>query len=192
MGTVREKFAAVLQQAQHAGNVVSIYHLDGDTSKFEVGFVEAVNGEDLTLRCLNARGEDDGHIVLRLDDVDVVEVDDAYSRKVQLLHEYQGSVFAKSDGVERGDSYESLLEMALRNRWVMTAEDHRGHKFVGFVSEIGDDFFELELLTTYGEPDGKAAIQKASVVRIEVNRRDEQTRAFLYRYHYELKRLLEP
>lgn len=192
MASVREKFAALLLSAQDRNKPVSLYHAaDGDGSKFEVGYITSVTDDDLTLSCLNARGELDGSLVIRLDDVDVVETDDPYTRKIELLHQYLGSVF-KTQELVRGDSFEGQLKRACDDRLILTAEDDRGHRFTGFVKEFDDEYFALELINAYGSPEGEAVIQKGCVVKLEVDRRDEQARGFLYRYNHELKRLIEP
>ncbi len=193
MGSVREKFIAALRSAQEMAKAVSVYVAsESEGSKFEVGFVSAISEHDLTLACLNARGELDGSLVIRIEDIDVVELDDPYTRKVQLLHEYVGSVYKAAETFTPGESFEGQLKRAIDEHLVVTAEDDRGHRFTGFVCEHGEEFFVLELLNAYGAPDGRAIVQKACVIKLEVDRRDEQARAFLYRYHYELKRLLEP
>jgi hypothetical protein len=153
--------------------------------------VVSVTEHDLTLACMNARGESDGTLVVRLADLDVVEVDDPYTRKVELLHEFLGSVFKAGSETVRAESFEGQLRRAHDERIVLTVEDDGGHRFTGFVREHGEEYFVLELIGAYGAPEGKAVIQKAGIVKIEVDRRDEQARAFLYRYHFEVKRLLE-
>lgn len=181
----------VLRDAQELNKAVSVYHAaEGDSGRFEVGFVESISSSTVTLGCANSRGEADGTLVLRIEDLDVVEIDDAYTRKIELLSQFQGSIFKPSDS-QNADSFEGQLQRASDDHLILTAEDDRGHRFTGFVHEHGDDYFVLNLVNAYGAPDGQAVLQKGCIVKIEVDRRDEQVRGFLYRYHYELKKLIE-
>jgi hypothetical protein len=193
MGAVRAKFREILSEAQEANKVVSVYHDDGGSNKFEVGFIEHVGTYDCTIMCLTPRGEPDGLLHLRLEDVTAIELDDPYTNKIALLYAYRGSVFiGDSTATERrAGSMDNLLQRALENGTVVTIQDHLGNDFVGFVKELNEDFVELTLLNSYGAPDGRAVVERRRISRIEAGRREEQTRGFLYRYNHDLRRLLE-
>jgi hypothetical protein len=193
MGAVRAKFREILREAQETNKVVSVYHEDGGSNKFEVGFIEHVGSYDCTMMCLTPRGEPDGLLHLRLDDVTAIELDDPYTRKIGLLYEYRGSVFVGDQPVNerRSGSMDNVLQRALESDTVVTIQDQLGNDFVGFVSELDEDFVELRLLNSYGAPDGRAVIERRRISRIESGRREEQTRGFLYKYNYDLRRLLE-
>lgn len=177
-----------------AGKVVSLYHQGHDADRFEVGFVEAISREDVTLLCLTPRGEEDGRLVARLEDISAIEVDDPYSQKIQLLHSYRGSVFEPDEAVRikcAGVSGDEQLRKAHEEGQVVTIEDVAGTRFTGFISELTEATIEVRLLNQYGAPDGAAYLARHMLGKIDIARRDEQTRGFLYRVNHELKRLIE-
>lgn len=178
-----------------AGKVVSLYHQSHDADRFEVGFVDSVSRSDVTLLCLTPRGEEDGRMAVRIEDISALEVDDPYSQKIQLLHSYRGSVFTKEEGLRTSGSSPSLedqLQTATDRNLVVTVEDVSGTRFTGFIGELTDGYIEVKLLNQYGAPDGIAYLARHMLGKVDIGRRDEQTRAFLFKVNHELKRLLEP
>jgi hypothetical protein len=194
MARRRAKFFDVLKEQQESEKLVCIYHGDDGHDKFDVGFVESLTPTTLTLLSVSPRGEFDGRVVMHLDDLNRIEMDDRYSRKIELLHQYRGSVFKTEDHVNpsaRADDLHSQLSRAVEEQQVACVEDIKGNAVTGFIAEVGDDFVMIEALTQLGEPDGKSVINLEEVARVQIGARDQQIRGFLYRYNYELRKLLE-
>lgn len=192
---MRSKFVSILQEAIDGRKVISLYHESHDADRFEVGFVEAVSRTDVTLLCLTPRGEEDGRMAVRIEDITALEVDDPYSQKIQLLHSYRGSVFNKDEGyiaTATSPNIDEQLQQALDRGFAITIEDVSGTRFTGFVDELNDGYITLKLLNQYGSPDGTAYVARHMLAKVDIGRRDEQTRAFLYKVNHKLKRLLEP
>lgn len=134
-------------------------------------------------------------MAVRIDDITALEIDDPYSRKIQTLHSYKGSIFNREEGLRTTSSSPSLEEQLMRaqeNTAVVTVEDVSGTRFTGFVGELTDGYIEMKLLNQYGSPDGTAFLARHMLGKVDIGRREEQTRAFLYKIEHELKRLLEP
>lgn len=169
-----------------------MFHAGSGTSGYEVAFVESVNESVCVLACLTPRGEPDGRMVVPLEDITAIERGDAYTRKVQCLHSFRGKVFRDGFSGEDEDEQIDLLEHAHATGDVATLIDLNGNAFTGFVRELGNDYAEVELLNGYGSPDGIVLVQRNGVRRVEVGRREEQARSFLYQVDHRLKRMLEP
>jgi hypothetical protein len=194
MARRRAKFFEVLKKQQDNEKLVCVYHGDDGHDKFDVGFVESLSATSLTLLSVSPRGEFDGRVVMQLDDLNRVETDDRYSRKIELLHQYRGSVFKTEDKVNtqaRTDDLYEQLARASEESQVACVDDIKGNSVTGFIREVGDDYVEIEALTQLGEPDGKSIINLEDVSRVQIGARDQQVRCFLYRYNYELRKLLE-
>jgi hypothetical protein len=160
-----------------------------------VGFIDAVSESEVFMLCLTPRGEEDGRMAVRIEDIVALEIDDPYSKKIQTLHSYRGSVFGREDPAKATTGTISLEEQLIRaqeNNLVVSVEDSNGTKFTGFIGELSDGFIEMMLLNQYGSPDGTAYLAREMVGKVDIGRRDEQTRSFLYKINHELKRLLEP
>ena len=134
-------------------------------------------------------------MAVRVEDITALEIDDPYSQKIQTLHSYKGSVFNREDGLRTSANSPSLdeqLQSAQENSQAVTVEDVSGTRFTGFVGELTDGFIEIKLINQYGAPDGTAYLARHMLGKVDIGRRDEQSRAFLYKINHGLKRLLEP
>ncbi len=194
MASVRSKFVSILQEALELKKVVSLYHQSHEADRFEVGFVDSVSRTDVMLQCLTPRGEEDGQMSVRIEDITALEIDDPYSNKIQQLHSYRGSIFNEKDGLRTSASNPSLdeqLQLAMEEHKIVTIEDVSGTRFTGFVSELTDGYIEMQLVNQFGSPDGRAFVARHMVGKVDIARRDEQTRAFLFKVNFELKRLIE-
>lgn len=194
MARARDKFYDVLRKQQEEGKLVCVFHGNDGHDKFDVGFVESLSKNTLTLLAVSPRGDYDGRILLHLDDLNRIETDDRYSKKIGLIHEYRSSVFKNEDRVDAhagSDGPAEHLRRAMESNTVVTIEDHSGHAVTGFVAELGEDYAAIEMLSPNGEPDGQAIVNLDDLNRIHIGCRDQQIRSFLYRYNFELKRLLE-
>lgn len=194
MGKRRVKFYEVLREIQAREKLVCVFHGDDEHDKFDVGFVESLTPTTVTLLSVSPRGEYDGRVVMHIDDLNRVETDDRYSRKIALLHEYRGSVFKSDDHVNPGArdyAFAEQLQSAKESGSVICIEDMKGNAVTGYVREIGDDYVELEALTQLGEPDGTALLSLDEVARVQIGARDQQVRNFLYQYNFGLRKLLE-
>ncbi|CAN5450457.1 hypothetical protein BH11ARM1_BH11ARM1_04270 [soil metagenome] len=186
-------FVETLSVAVESGRAVAVYADIHDFQSYEVGFVEWVDANETTLLCLTSRGESDGRRILRTDEITRVDVETAYTRRLELLHQYRGSVF--EEGFRNGPSgkmdLRAQLEHAKINHTIVTLVDEGDFGPVGFVRHVGEDYVELERVTADGEPDGRTTIMLDSVVKANFGRRQDQVLEFLHRYNYQLKRILE-
>src|SRR4029077_15664434 len=126
VASVRAKFLSILQEAQDAGRVISLYHQSHDADRFEVGYVEAVSRTEVTLLCLTPRGEEDGRMTVRIEDITALEIEDPYSQKIQTLHSYRGSVFNREEGARTSatiSSIEDQLRLVEESGQAVTIED---------------------------------------------------------------------
>jgi hypothetical protein len=194
MARRRTKFYEVLKQQQEKEKLVCVYHGDDGHDKFDVGFVESLTTTNLTLLSVSPRGEFDGRVIMHLDDLNRVEMDDRYSRKIELLHQYRGSIFKTEDHVNpqsRTDDLMAQLKTAAEAHEVGSIEDVKGNSVTGFIAEVGEDYVVIEALTQLGEPDGQSVVNLEDVSRVQIGARDQQVRGFLYGYNYKLRKLLE-
>jgi hypothetical protein len=185
-------FLKTLLAAQDSGQAVAVYSDSDDYQSYEVGFVEHADSGETILQCLTPKGEPDGRRALRTDDISRVDTESAYVRKLELLYQYRDSIFDKDfrTGPEKRDM-QSQLEHARNNNTIVHLVDDNDFGPSGFVREIGEDYVEVERIGANGEPDGRSVILMRSIAKVHIGRRQDQVLEFLYRYNYELKRLLE-
>jgi hypothetical protein len=187
------RFLKTLHEAQNNGGAVAVYADSDDFQSYEVGFVEHADSMELVLLCLTPKGEPDGRRILRMEDVQRVDAENAYVKKLELLYQYRDSVFESEfvphpKGVK--PSIQSVLQNAHETNQIVHVVDGHDYGPTGFIREVGDDFVVINRIGPNGEPDGIATMLLANVTKVHVGRRNEQVLAFMYRYNYELKKLL--
>ncbi len=190
----KARFLKALNAAQEAEQAVAVYADAEDYQSYEVGFVEHADAGEVILLCLTPKGEPDGRRALRMEDVTRVDTDNAYIKKLELLYQYRDTIFDK-DFRQRPSATKSDLKTQLQHaqnsHTMVHIVDDNDYGPSGFVTEVGEDYVEIERIGTNGEPDGKSALLLQNIRRVHIGRRQDQILEFLYRYNHELKRLLE-
>ncbi|HWD41527.1 MAG TPA: hypothetical protein VG944_21965 [Fimbriimonas sp.] len=188
----KAKFLETLNTASQGRRAVAVYADADDFQSYEVGFVEHADQEEVVLLCLTPRGEPDGRRAIRTDDVARVDVDTTYTKKLELLYEYRETIFDKDFRPAPAGTADlrAQLEHAKETHTLVHLVDSNDYGPSGFVQAVGDDFVEILRIGSNGEPDGVASILSASICKVHFARRQEQLLEFLYRYNFELKRLL--
>ena len=188
----KSKFLQTLAQALENTRAVSVFADADDFQSYEVGFVEHFDVEEIVLLCLTPKGEPDGRRAIRTDDVQRVDVDTTYTRKLELLYQYRDSIFDKDfrAAPKGGVSLKAQLEHAKETHTLVHLVDANDYGPSGFVQTVGEDYVEILRIGTNGEPDGTATILSSGICKVHFARRQEQLLEFLYRYNFELKRLL--
>ena len=190
----KAQFLRVLSDALDKGSAVAVYADADDYQSYEVGFVEYADQHEVVLQCLTPKGEPDGRRAFRTDDVTRVDTENAYVRKLELLFQYRDSVFDRDFRPSPPGKLDLLsqLEHARSTHSIVHLVDDNDFGPSGFVVELGADYVVLERIGGNGEPDGRSMLLLDSIDKVHIGRRQDQVLEFLYRYNYELKRLLEP
>jgi hypothetical protein len=188
----KEKFLNTLHDARVKTRAVAVYADADDFQSYEVGFVEHSDSEEVILMCLTPKGEPDGRRAIRMEDVMRVDFDTVYTKKLELLYEYRATIFDKDfrPAPKGAAGLRAQLEHARESRTLVHLVDTSDFGPSGFVEAVGEDFVEINRIGANGEPDGMATILMASISKVHFARRQEQLLEFLYRYNFELKRLL--
>jgi hypothetical protein len=189
----KSKFLKTLGKALEGSRAVSIYADADDFQSYEVGFVEHFDSQEIVLLCLTPKGEPDGRRAIRTDDVLRIDVDTTYTRKLELLYQYRDTIFDKDfrAAPKGGTTLKAQLEHAMETHTLVHLVDGNDYGPSGFVQAVGEDYVDLLRIGANGEPDGTATILSAGISKVHFARRQEQLLEFLYRYNFELKRLLE-
>ncbi len=189
----KARFLNTLMEARERERAVAVYAEADDYQAYEVGLVEHVDDSETVLLCLTPRGEPDGRRVLRSDDIVRVDYDNAYIRRLELLYQYREAIFDKDfrPVSSRGSDLVSQLTSAKETNTIVHLVDSGDYGPSGFVRQVGEDYVEIERIGANGEPDGHSTILLGSICKVHLGRRQDQVLEFLYRYNYDLKRLLE-
>lgn len=185
MGAIKEKFRAVLQHSKDVGDLVECY-CDSDESDYPIaviGFVEAVNDLQFSLNTLDSYGEPDGLVSMRLDEIVRLHVGGQQAENLRILFENRGQIFKteliKSENLDLAD-HTDALKFAKDNRLIVSVTDDFKGVNSGFVSEIGEDWIQIEPIQLDGTSNGFAIFRTEDIARISIGGKQEQSRSFIH------------
>ncbi len=185
-------FLEILQRALDEADPVAVYSDGSSVNDYDVGFVLQVGSSHLILSAITSKGEPDGRRFIRLEDVHRIDSKTSYLGKLRLLHEYKDAVFV-SEPLLVGDlsDMHAMLEAAKLSGSIVSLLDDEGYGPSGFVREVASDYVALQRINSKGSPDGVAVMMLEAIARLTMDTREEQVLGFLYRYHFELQRMID-
>lgn len=185
------RFLDELRQAKTSGRAVAIYASTDSEGQYEVALIEHVDEENVALMCLTREGLPNGRRYLELSAIDRIDMDNAYLRKLELLHQYSDTVLEKTFRPGPSDgALVTQLRHAMDTNTLIEISDKDDYVLNGFVRYVGDDYVQVERVTKQGMPDGESIIRFEAIETVHIGQRSDQILEFLYRYNVDLKRLL--
>ena len=185
------RFLEILRQAKGGHRPIAVYVDTDSEGQYEVALVEDVDDENVSLLCLTREGLPNGRRYLELSSIDRVDTDNAYLRKIELLHQYSDAVLDKTFRPGPPDpSLASHLRHAMETNTLIEIADKDDYVLNRFVRFVGEDFVQIERVTKQGMPDGESVLRLESIETVHIGQRSDQILEFLYRYNVDLKRLL--
>src|SRR5436853_4421062 len=100
----RQHLIDVLSRMRDERCIVAIHEQPSDSESFVVGYVVAVSAEQVNVRAINTRGQDDGVLVIHMDSVHRIHWDSDYLRRVQFLHDHPPVLSPPSDSLINADA----------------------------------------------------------------------------------------
>ena len=185
------RFLEELRQAKAAGRPVAVYASTDSEGQYEVALIEHADEDNVSLMCLTREGLPNGRRYLELSAIDRIDTDNAYLRKIELLHQYSDAVLDKTFRPGPPDpSLASQLRHAMETNTLIEIADKDDYVLNGFVRYVGDDYVSIERVNKQGIPDGESILRLEAIETVHIGQRSDQILEFLYRYNVDLKRLL--
>lgn len=178
-GTIREQLAdALVKQC-----LVQIHRNPKDWGRFQVGYVDAIDGESVRIRSVSDRGRVLGFEVYALEAVTGVVLDDGandYLDKLSRLVRGRRDMYRKVSSWRQSGIRGALEEAMRRQRIVSIGRAHDEEESpCGIVRAMTDDAVSVQLVDQYGEDDGLATIPIEGINAVHFGTEDEQVLDFL-------------
>ncbi|MBQ5591140.1 MAG: hypothetical protein IIU65_05610 [Clostridia bacterium] len=157
----------VIKKYFNENAVVSIYSDSDDTAVFEVGYINTYNDYEVLLSSINKRGEYDGYILLRIEDIFHIEANGEYEEKVEKLYSIKNQKHEKLEFANDEIAYQ-VLDFAKENNLIVRFEFEDECR-CGLVDEIDNNICTINSINDYGKSDGTAAIDidKAETIAVD-------------------------
>lgn len=183
MAKMEDKIRSILSHCREVGDLVSCFIDSEDLDVFEVGFVESVGDTTACLRAIDESGESDGRVVCRIDEIERLQVGTTYLKYLKILHESRGKVF-RAEPVDLVQitlaDMPATLRFAKEQRILVTVQDYEKESLSGFVSELDEDWVEIETILQDGKSDGYTVLQMNDLLRVSVGGKKEQAVGFIH------------
>ena len=158
--------------SQHS--MVSIY-TNSDTNRFHFGIIIAVNDREIAIHMISPDGEDDGIIVLDVDNVFRVEEKGEYLKKMQKLCSTE-VIPTYNLNIIDDDIQKSVILYAFNKKGILSIEllDSGYDDVVGFVESIDESECKIRQIDEYGYEDGFSYVDISKITKVTVMSQSEK------------------
>lgn len=146
---------------------VSIYSDSENDTKFNVGYIVALNPEQLLLRNISPGGEYDGYMWLRVENVFRCSVDGKYEEKILQLGRRRNREGLNLE-VRQKNILRDLLTYSMKEKRLLEFVFLGGY-ITGYILEFSEEAFEIQEVNEYGKIDGVSCVTMRIVDEIHLD-----------------------
>ena len=155
---MKQLIAKCLKQVQENNKLITIRTNTDDADKFNVGYILNFNDEFVTVKSINAQGLPFGVFTIKISDIYGVDMNDNYLRKLELKMLNLKTVFADTPSpsfyADPIIDFRKILLNAKSQLQMINVNFYRDLGIYGFVKEVGEEEFMLDVFNTDGIYDG--------------------------------------
>ncbi len=147
-----------LKQANENNKLVSIRTNSDEASKFSVGYVLGLNDDQVSIKSISPQGMPDGVFTVKTADIYGIDMNDNYIRKLELKMLNLKTIFADTPSPSFYSDpiidYRKILLNAKSSLQLIHVNFYRDLGLYGFIKEVGDEEFIMDVFTSDGIYDG--------------------------------------
>lgn len=162
--------------------VMSFYLNKEDNLVHSTGFALHLHDDEVLIAHINPRGEYDGFILNKIDNIYKLDYDSDYEKKIQKLYNIKKQNHHMFK-IQESMLY-SLLEYANKEGLILSLE-LKNDKITGFVNNFDENYVYLTLINDNGWINGKSVISIDEVIVFVCDTDYEQDLKLLYEQNYE-------
>jgi hypothetical protein len=153
-------FEKYLKLAKEKNKLVSIRSSQEGDDKFSVGTILGINDATINIKAINPKGLPDGIFTIQTKDLYGIDINDMYIRKLELRANESKEIYkdmpAPSFFSEDNIDIRRILVKANEVRQLIHLNFYRDMGLYGFIIELNNDEFVIEVYTENGNYDGKS------------------------------------
>lgn len=155
---MNEIFKKYLEKSIKEKSLISIRSDTTDTDKFSAGYVLNLSDEVFSIKAINPHGLPDGILTIKTADLYGIDFDDIYLKRLKNRIEESKKLFSDSPSPNFFSNSESniriTLEQAKEKRQMVNVNLYHDLGFYGYIQELTQTEFSIEVFNKYGEYDG--------------------------------------
>lgn len=172
----------ILSELYETGKFASFYTNFEKQDCFHFGKIIALNENNAAIQLLDTDGQDDGVMIIDVNNIFRVELDGQYYNKMRKLFSLE-EIVDYDFKIEKGDDIiKAVLSHAALNKVIVSIElcESGYNNIVGFVLEINGNECKVLLIDDYGEEDGHTYFSTDCISSIAYSRKEEKIIQLLY------------
>ena len=172
---MNDKMYEMLINLENKNNLVAIYTDEENPENFNVGFVAAINENDIIIKHVAPSGSYDGFILKKTAEIFQIEYEGGYINKIEKLYRLQTKRHSRFP-ISNTNLTTELLKFAIENKFVVSVELNNDGimNAQGVVLDVNEDDLQIAQLDEYGNKDGYANLDVRSITRIDCDTDQEQ------------------
>ena len=162
----------ILKNCAKKGKVVSLYFNKEDNQVHSTGYVHRYNENEIIIAHINPRGEYDGFILNRIDDIYRIEFDGDYERKIRRLYKLKKQKHNTINCAKESLLFD-LLDFAKDNEYLISLE-FNNDSVTGTIDFYDENYICLNVIDAYGKQNGTSVAAIDQIVTISCDTDYEQ------------------
>lgn len=150
-------YSKVLDKAKSYNKLVAVRTTNREETIL-IGQVISYNEAVLMLNVFTPKGHFDGQFIIEFGNINAIEYDDTYLRKVQYWIDHQAQIFEPNPAPlflnKSLEDFESVLKMAKKGKKLIEFRLDFDLKGFGYIMEADEDHFMIRQYNIYGEYEG--------------------------------------
>jgi hypothetical protein len=155
---MRAIFEKYLRQAKEKNKLVAIRTNVNDADKFSVGYILGLNDDTISIKAISPQGLPDGIFTIQTDDMYGIDLDDEYTRRLEAKEKNNKKIFADipapSFFSDADLNIGKVITKAKDAKQMIHINFYRDMGLYGFINELSDEEFVIEVYNDYGDYDG--------------------------------------
>jgi hypothetical protein len=155
---MRAIFEKYLNKAKENNKLVAIRTNIENADKFSVGYVLGLNDETISIKAINPQGLPDGIFTILTKDLYGIDLDDIYIRKLVIREKDYKKIFSDIPAPSFFSDFDvnisKILLKAIDSRQLININFYRDIGLYGFINEMNEEEFVIEVYNEDGEYDG--------------------------------------
>lgn len=182
---MNSNFHKVLQHSKENQVVIAIFN-DASDSNFWAGYIVDFNDDFFIMQHISSYGKKDGLLIEPYYKISRIDVDD-YCKCLNYLKDHHQELEEESNlefAIDKGEGWLMSLLRILNNEthYITRIQIRNNNRFSGFISNLGEEDFELKCIGSEGTDEGLLYFQIEDVTSLRIDDLDARKRLLLYHY----------
>lgn len=171
----------LLERIKDEKALCSIYNIDGEPTRFSVGYILNIDEKSVLIQAVSPYGADDGIIYCLISDIATVEIDTEYLKDIKILAEYHKVTVGAFETSGNGNLAD-VIAYSQNNGLICNIEifHEQDRTVCGIINGADGNLLKVNVIDEHGRGAGYAYIAMNEISAIVVQSEDERKLNILF------------